>query len=232
METVRFHFDPRCPWCWQTSVWARRLEELGEVALEWGVFSLEVINLPEGGDAKALEQTAVSGPALRTALLLRDAEGHAAVGAFYKALGEKLWDQVPPPRPEDMPETVRATLTELGFDAGLVDKALGDPATWDRVLEEHNAVVERVGAFGVPTIVLDGGEGPGIFGPVISELPTDLESVELWRHTAWMARHDTFFELKRSRTSMPKLAALEHLMEQRRQKAEAESQAPAPTAGS
>lgn len=216
METVRFHFDPRCPWCWQTSVWARRLDKLGELTLEWGVFSLEVINLPEGGDRLALEQTAVSGPALRTALLLRDAEGHAAVGAFYQALGRRLWDEVPPPRPEEMPDAVRATLTELGFDPALVDRALADPGTWDRVLAEHDEVVERVGAFGVPMLVLDGGTGPGIFGPVISELPSDEESIELWRHTAWLARHDTFFELKRNRTIL-KLPALDWTMEQRRQ---------------
>jgi hypothetical protein len=32
--------------------------------------------------------------------------------------------------------------------------------------------------------VLDGGEGAAIFGPVISEVPTDQEAVELWRHTS------------------------------------------------
>ena len=47
MEPVKFHFDPLCPWCYQTSRWARRLEELGEITLEWGVFSLEVVNLEE-----------------------------------------------------------------------------------------------------------------------------------------------------------------------------------------
>ena len=29
-ELVRFHFDPRCPWCWQTSRWARQIEGLGD----------------------------------------------------------------------------------------------------------------------------------------------------------------------------------------------------------
>ena len=33
MEQVKFHFDPRCPWCYQTSRWAVRLEELGEIAI-------------------------------------------------------------------------------------------------------------------------------------------------------------------------------------------------------
>ena len=46
-EPVKFYFDPRCPWCYQTSRWAKRLEELGEIGLDWGVFSLEVVNLEE-----------------------------------------------------------------------------------------------------------------------------------------------------------------------------------------
>jgi hypothetical protein len=43
-ERVRFHFDPICPFAYQTSRWARRLEELGEIELDWGVFSLEIVN--------------------------------------------------------------------------------------------------------------------------------------------------------------------------------------------
>jgi hypothetical protein len=48
MEVVKFHFDPICPWCYQTSRWAKRLEQLGEIELDWGLFSLEVVNLEEG----------------------------------------------------------------------------------------------------------------------------------------------------------------------------------------
>jgi hypothetical protein len=42
MDAVRFHLDPACPWCYQTSRWAKRLEQLGEIELAWGLFSLEV----------------------------------------------------------------------------------------------------------------------------------------------------------------------------------------------
>lgn len=46
-ERVCFFFDPICPWCYQTSRWARRLEELGVVELDWGVFSLESVRQRE-----------------------------------------------------------------------------------------------------------------------------------------------------------------------------------------
>jgi hypothetical protein len=81
VDKVRFHFDPICPWCYQTSRWAKRLEELGEISLDWGLFSLEVVNLKEGEDPREIETR--SGPALRTATLLRRREGSAAIGPFY-----------------------------------------------------------------------------------------------------------------------------------------------------
>src|SRR5256885_15126477 len=91
MEQIRFHFDPRCPWCYQTSRWARRLEVLGEVSIDWGLFSLEVVNLPEGDDPRVIE--ARSGPILRTSVLLRP---DGLVGAFYDAVGKRIWETGPP----------------------------------------------------------------------------------------------------------------------------------------
>ena len=85
MDAVRFHFDPICPWCYQTSRWAKRVEQLGEIELDWGLFSLEVVNLKDGADPRELQ--ARSGPALRTATLIRERMGGAAIGPFYTAPG-------------------------------------------------------------------------------------------------------------------------------------------------
>jgi protein-disulfide isomerase-like protein with CxxC motif len=211
VEQVTFHFDPICPWCYQTSRWAKRLEELGEISLDWSVFSLEVVNLEQGRDERQLETR--SGPALRTVIEIRKAEGRAAVGPFYTALGKRIWEQT---RPEaDMATAVRGALEEIGLEPGLCDKALADPATWDEVLVEHHALVDRTRSFGVPTIVLDGGSGPAIFGPVISELPTDDDAVQLWRHVSWLVRYGNFSELKRDRAKPPALPAVQWYREQR-----------------
>ncbi|MGH7748057.1 MAG: hypothetical protein ACREQ5_25360 [Candidatus Dormibacteria bacterium] len=99
-------------------------------------------------------------------------------------------------------------MREAHLDEGLLDRALADPATWEQVQEEHDAMVARHRGFGVPTIVLDGGEGPAIFGPVIVEVPEeDAEAVELWRHVSWLVRYENFAELKRERTRTPELAS-------------------------
>ena len=211
MEQVKFHFDPLCPWCYQTSRWARRLAELGEVELDWGVFSLEVVNLPDDQDPHELDARAA--PALRTAILIRDREGSVALGPFYAALGRRIWEEPPPSG--DMAKAVRESLVEIGLDESLCDEALDDPSTWQAVLDEHHALVERTGAFGVPTLVLDDGAGPAIFGPVVSQLPSDEDTVALWQHLSWLTRYTNFAELKRSRATPPDLPTATWYREQR-----------------
>jgi hypothetical protein len=213
LERVKFYFDPACPWCYQTSRWARRVEELGEVELDWGIFSLEVVNLPPGKDARELD--ARSGPALRTALAIRDHHGSKAIGPFYAALGKRMWDQPPPP--DDMIGAVRESLQEAGLPPTLVEGVMADRSTWDAVLKEHGALVAANSSFGVPTVALDGGAGPAIFGPVISMLPNDEDAVALWRHTLWLMRYGNFAELKRNRLGRPDLATVRWRAEQQKQ---------------
>ena len=103
MDTVKFHFDPICPWCYQTSRWAKRLEQLGEIELDWGLFSLEVVNLEEGSDPPP------AGCPVRSGTTDGDRhpreKGGTAIGPFYTALGKRIWEQSPPE--QDMATAVR-----------------------------------------------------------------------------------------------------------------------------
>ncbi len=211
MERIRFYFDPRCPWCYLTSRWACRLVELGETSIDWAVFCLEVVNRAEGVDPLTIE--ARSGPALRTAMLLRERSGRDAVGDLYHALGARVWESELPIEVDDL-DGIRDSLKDIGADPLLLDEALADRGTWDAVVQEHEALVSRTGAFGVPTIVLDDGEGPAIFGPVIYDVPDDDKTVELWRHTIWLVRYGNFAELKRGRGGLPELPAMEYRVRQ------------------
>lgn len=200
-EPVCFYFDPICPWSYQTSKWARRLEELGVIELDWRVFSLELQNA--GKEPEDLARAhARSAAALRTSIAVRDAAGPSAVGTFYKELGKRVHERG---EPLEDPVTVESALTDAGLDPGLYAAALADPNTAERVAADHRHLCERTRSFGVPTIVLDGGEGPAMFGPVISEVPGDDEAEELWHHVAWLVRHSDFAELKRERLSTPAL---------------------------
>lgn len=197
-ETVQFYFDPRCPWCYQTSRWARRLAELGEIELEWGVFSLAIVNAQD----EDVDGEDPAHAALRTVIAVREHEGADGVNRFYAALGRRIHENG---EPVDDAATVVSALREADLTEELLEKALADPATWSAVQDEHQGLVERTRSFGVPTLVLDDGRGPAIFGPVISNVPTDADAVELFRHVSWLARYENFSELKRDRTVVPDL---------------------------
>ena len=196
-EHILFHFDPLCPWCWQTSRWARRLAELGAADVDWGVFSLEIANSPDG--VSAVKPDANGAKGLRTAVLVRDTLGNAEMGRFYEALGNRHFHQL---EKYDNPATFRGALTDAGLDPDLHDRALADIGTWHTVIREHEAVVRDTKAFGVPTIRLDGGKGPSTFGPVLSELPSDEDAVKLLEHVTWLMRYENFGEFKRERIDL------------------------------
>ena len=226
---VTLLFDVRSPWCYQTSLWLRRLAALGEVALDFGVFSLEVVNLHDDEDPGGYD--AEYGPALRVALALRDDQGPQAIGDFYAAFGARMWETPAPGGTAlpDVPELTRQALADLGIDPAYADKVLADEGTWAAVLEEHRRWAERR-VFGVPTLLIGPSERiigageritgtsersePGgqaehiVFGPVLRTLPSDEDAVALWRHMHGLAALGTVFELKRfkslqSRADLP-----------------------------
>jgi protein-disulfide isomerase-like protein with CxxC motif len=210
-EQIQFSLDPRCPWCWQTSKWVRQLEAAGTVSVRWGTFSLELQNFDKELDEFDVAK-AVSAPALRTLVALREHEGDAAAGEFYAALGDRYFDGE-----EDLTDdVVRAALADAGLDEAWLDKAVADPSTWETVLAEHQELTGETRSFGVPTIRLDAGRGPAIFGPVISNPAADeAEAVALWEHVSWLVRYANFSELKRDRTVMPDLARIRTMMAKR-----------------
>jgi 2-hydroxychromene-2-carboxylate isomerase len=212
---VTLLFDVRSPWCYQTSRWLRRLAALGEITLDFGVFSLEVVNLHDDEDPGGYD--AEYGPALRVALALRNDQGPQAVGDFYAAFGTRMWETPAPGGTAlpDVPELTRRALADLGIDPAYADKVLADEGTWAAVLDEHRRWAERR-VFGVPTLLIGASERsePGgqpehtVFGPVLRTLPSDEDAVALWRHLYGLAALGTVFELKRfkslqSRADLP-----------------------------
>jgi predicted DsbA family dithiol-disulfide isomerase len=221
-EKIRFHLDPRCPWCWQTSKWVRQIERLGVVEVSWGVFSLEVVNF-----TKPVEQfdhsRSVAAPSQRTLVLVRDSLGQAAAGRFYETLGARYFDLE-----QDLqaPDTITGSLADAGLDVSLYERAMADDSTWSTVLAEHLDLVSNTRSFGVPTIRLDDGTGPAIFGPVISNEPdSDDDAVNLWKSIAWLTRYENFSELKRNRTIDPDLNYYRSFMTRMRAEQEAKKAA-------
>ena len=90
-----------------------------------------------------------------------------------------------------------APCREAGLYPAWRTEAAAEPGVEDRILAEHQDGIERLKAFGVPTLSINGQRG--FFGPVITSVPTGEDAGELWDHIAWLAARDDFFEYKRSR---------------------------------
>jgi 2-hydroxychromene-2-carboxylate isomerase len=193
---VSFHFDPLCPWAWQTSKWMREVENVRDIEVEWRLFSLEIVNgLEDNPHADVLLK---GRKALATLALVRRLEGNAAVRRAYEALGQRVHES-PAEALDD--RVIRAALADADLDPAIFDRATQDESTLDDVRLEHERAVVEVGAFGVPVIVLPSGQG--MFGPVVSKAPTGDAAGELWDHVEWLIRQDGFFELKRERDRKP-----------------------------
>lgn len=198
-QRLQFYFDPLCPWAWMTSLWIREVRNQIPLDIEWKFFSLAGVN----------ERADVWHGPLRICALARREGGNEAVDRAYLALGrmfherDKSFDEI-----EQVAEIAAPYLDEVGLDPSLAARALDDETTLEDVLTQHQDAVERMKAFGVPWIVVDGDEA-GFFGPVIGELPRGRQAVELWEHFQWMGRQSYLYELKRGgRKKMQDLTGL------------------------
>ena len=199
-DAVEFYWDPVCPWCWITSRWMEDVGRQKAIEVDWRFFSLRKIN--EGRDLP--ERFRVSHlmglRALRVAAAVREKHGREAVSKLYTVMGtRKHHDQADIGTVAEL----ESILSTCGLPTTLA--AAADNETWDKVIDADmaNSVAKAGKDVGVPLIVLDGGTGPGFFGPVFSPAPTGKAAVELWDAMVTAGRTEGFYEFKRTRTTGP-----------------------------
>ncbi|BBX73082.1 hypothetical protein BST45_04440 [Mycobacterium shinjukuense] len=190
---VDFHFDPMCPFAYQTSVWIRDVRTRLGITVNWRFFSLEEINRVEGKKHPWERDWSYGWSLMRIGALLRRMEmslldrWYAAIGYQLHALGGKPHD----------PEVARRLLSEIGCEATILDAALADPSTHDEIRAEHQRVVDA-GGFGVPTLFMN---GQCLFGPVLVDPPTGEDALKLWNVVTGMAGLPHVYELQRPKSS-------------------------------
>lgn len=199
-DSVEFYWDAVCPWCWITARWMVDVSEQKAIDIQWKFFSLKIIN--EGRDmAERFRISHATGlRALRVAAAVRQEYGNDAVGKLYAAMGTRRHhDQ------EDIgtPEALQSALRSAGLPTALA--AAADDEAWDQVIrtDMEQAKAKAGDGVGVPLIVLDGGSGPGFFGPVMSPAPTGEAAVAMWDAMVAAGRTPGFYEFKRTRTTGP-----------------------------
>lgn len=197
-DTIHFYWDPGCPWAYVTSLWVREVAQLRGMTVRWPLYSLRIKNTPP--DGKAPEKPSMGLRVLRVAAAIRESVSEDAVGDFYaEAARRRHTDRADIGEDDEL----KSILEACGLDVGLV--AEKDNERWDEAVRADMATAEAKAGndVGVPIIVLDDGEGPAWFGPVISRAPRGDEALALWDAYEKVARLPGFFELKRGRTERP-----------------------------
>ena len=191
--SVDFHFDPMCPFAYQTSLWIRDVRDQTGLEVTWRFFSLEEVNRVEGKKHPWERAWSYGWSLMRIGALLRRRDP-ALLDRWYAVIGHEL--HTLGGKPHD-PEVARRLLTDIGVDAALLDHALEDPSTHDDVRADHQRVLDA-GGYGVPTLFLD---GQCLFGPVLVDPPTGADALRLWDVVTGMAALPHVYELQRPKTA-------------------------------
>jgi 2-hydroxychromene-2-carboxylate isomerase len=187
---VDFHFDPMCPFAYQTSVWIRNVRAELDLTVHWGFFSLEEVNRFEGKKHPWERAWSYGWSLMRIGALLRRRDMDL-LDAWYAAVGHEL--HVDGGKPHD-PEVARRLLTTIGVEPELLDAALADETTHDDVRADHQRVLDA-GGYGVPTLFFP--DGQCLFGPVLVDPPAGADAVRLWQVVSGMAELPHVYELQR-----------------------------------
>ncbi|OBK19282.1 mycothiol-dependent nitroreductase Rv2466c family protein [Mycobacterium asiaticum] len=190
---VDFHFDPMCPFAYQTSVWIRAVREQTGLTINWRFFSLEEINRAEGKKHPWEREWSYGWSLMRIGALLRRTD-MTLLDRWYAVIGHELHARGG--KPHD-PEVARRLLAEIDVDPAIVDAALADSTTHDEVRIEHQRVVDA-GGFGVPTLFL---HRQCLFGPVLVDPPTGPDALKLWNVVTGMAELPHVYELQRPKSA-------------------------------
>ncbi len=171
-----------------------------QIQVNWKLFSLKLINKGRDvrEDYKVLHEIGLK--ALRVAAAVRAEFGNEGVDKIYTAMGTTYHhDEGDIDEPSALEEILKACGLPTRLSTATSDESL------DKVIQsDMDQAIAKAGTdVGVPQIVLDGGQGPGFFGPVMSPAPTGEDAVKFWDAIIAAGRIPGFFELKRTREVEP-----------------------------
>jgi 2-hydroxychromene-2-carboxylate isomerase len=195
MDRIEFHFDPMCPWAYQTSKWIRAVRDQVDIEIDWRFFSLEEINRTEGKRHPWDRPWSYGFGQMRVGAWLRR-RSMDDVDRWYELVGRSFHEEG---IKTHNPERHAALLAEYGFPNDAVAAALADPTTLDEVRADHERAVEQFGAHGVPTIVLP--SGYAVYGPVVVPAPTGSDAVRLWDLVRGWEAFPHLYELRHPKTA-------------------------------
>ena len=193
-QTVKFWFDPACPFAWITSRWITEVEKVRDITVDFNVISLGVLN-EEKQDQNDPETKAIWQGA-RTAQLVRERHGADKVAEFYTAAGTRIHNEGY--GVERYSDALPEALNEIGVDdADQILEASTTDASNEALRASTKDALSYVGDdVGTPIIVVG---DKGFFGPVLTRIPRGEDAGKLWDGFSILVEYPAFAELKRAR---------------------------------
>lgn len=193
-QTVKFWFDPACPFAWITSRWISEVEEVRDITVDFNVISLGVLNEDKEDPNDPRTQNIWKGA--RVALAVRERHGADTVADFYTAAGTRIHNQGY--GTDDYEAALTEALEEIGVNdaAEILEESTTD--TYDQGLRESTrAALSLVGDdVGTPIIAIG---NAGFFGPVMTRIPRGEQAGKIWDGFSALVEYPYFSELKRAR---------------------------------
>lgn len=197
VTSVRFFFDPVCPWTWITSRWLVEVAEQRSIHITWETFSLRYRNRDNPAYDWLRDEMEAQYPCVRIIQATRQRFGNEAVGRLYTTLGTLIH--------HDRDDNLTRLHTAVAA-AGLPDDMMleGTNPAWDEsVVASTDEAWQMVGDdAGIPLIVIPDSAAV-LFGPVLSPAPTGPDALDLWDAFATLRRFGGLYEIKRTRNVRP-----------------------------
>lgn len=195
-QTVKFWFDPACPFAWITSRWIREVEQVRDIKVDFNVISLGVLN--ENKQDQNDPETQALWQGARVALAVRERHGADKVAEFYTAAGTLIHNEGY--GTERYAEALPEALQTIGVPDAveILDESKTD--TYDQGLRDSTkAALALVGDdVGTPIIAID---DSAFFGPVMTRIPRGEQAGKIWDGFSTLVEYPYFYELKRDRNT-------------------------------
>lgn len=189
-QTVKFWFDPACPFAWITSRWMLEVANVRDVTVDFQVISLGVLN--EGKDDPSDPSTAKKWQGARVALAVRERHGADKVAEFYTAAGTRIHNE------GYGLDRYEEALTEALADLGIADAdeimADSEKDTLDQGLRDSTAAALKLVGDDVGTPIIAIGDS-AFFGPVMTRIPRGEEAGKIWDGFSTLVEYPYFLSL-------------------------------------